>query len=95
MGQGYEFIESWHNYKIETGTIFGEREALMDIRKSRDNFNKDRRSRCFNCNIYRYIAKKCQKPKRDKKTRKCYKCDKVGHLAKDCRSGQKMKNRSI
>ena len=25
--------------------------------------------------------------------RKYYKCDKVGHLAKDCRSGQKMKIR--
>jgi len=30
---------------------------------------------------------------RRKKTRKCYKCDKVEHLAKDCRSKQKMKIR--
>ena len=25
--------------------------------------------------------------------RKCYKCDKQGHLAKDCKSKQPMKNR--
>ena len=42
----------------------------MNIRKSKDNFNKDGRL-------------------------KCYKCKKVGHLAKDCRSEQKMKTRSI
>ena len=27
--------------------------------------------------------------------RKCDKCDKIGHLAKDCRIEQKMKNRSV
>ena len=27
--------------------------------------------------------------------RKYYKCDKVGHLAKDCRTRQKMKNKSV
>ena len=93
--QEYELTESWHDYKMGTGTTFGGRGAPMDIGKSRDNFNKDKRPRCFNCNIYRYIAKKCWKPKRDKKTRKYYKCNKVEHLAKDCRSGQKMKNRSV
>ena len=36
---------------------------------------------------------KSQKMK--KKTRKCYKCDKVEYLVKNCRLGQKMKNRSI
>jgi len=39
------------------GTIFGERGIPMDIGKSRDNFNKDGRPRCFNCNTYRHIAK--------------------------------------
>ena len=55
--QGYKSIESQHNYKIGIGTIFGERGILIDIGKSRDNFNKDGRPRCFNCNIYRHIAK--------------------------------------
>jgi len=35
------------------------------------------------------------KAKEEKKMRKYYKCDKVEHLAKNCRSEQKMKNRSI
>jgi len=65
----------------------------MDIGKSRDNFDKDGKPKCFNCNIYRHLAKECRRPKKNKETRKCYKYDKVGHLAKDCRSEQKMKVR--
>ena len=45
--------------------------------------------------IYRHMAKDCWKLKKEKETRKCYKCDKVEHLAKDCRTKQKMKNRSM
>jgi len=33
--------------------------------------------------------------KKEKKTRKYYKYNKVGHLAKDCKTRQKIKNRSI
>jgi len=47
-----------------TGIIYGERGTQIDIRKSKDNFNKDKKPRCFNCNIYEYIAKECQRPKR-------------------------------
>ena len=32
---------------------------------------------------------------REKETRKYYKCDKIGHLVKNCRLRQKMKNRSV
>lgn len=67
----------------------------MDIGKSKDNFDKDRKPRCFNCNIYGYMAKKCQRSKRKRNTRKCYKYDKVEYLARDYRTGQKIKNRSI
>ena len=80
-------MESQHNYKIGTGTIFGKKEAPMDIRKSKDNFDKDGKLRCFNCNIYKHITKKCQKPRKDKETRKCYKCNRVRYLAKDYRLG--------
>ena len=67
----------------------------MDIRKIRENFDKNRKPRCFNYNIYRYIAKKYRKLKKEQDTRKCYKYNKVGYIAKNYRSGQKIKNHSI
>ena len=78
-----------------TGTIFRERRAPMDIEKAKYNFNKKGKPRCFNCNIYKNMAKECQKPKKNNKMRKCYNCNKVGHLAKDCRLRQKIKTRSM
>ena len=65
----------------------------MDIEKSRNNFDKNGKPRCFNCNLYGYLAKECKRPKKERETRKCYKCDKQGHLAKDCKSKELMKNR--
>jgi len=41
------------------------------------------------------MAKKYQRPRKERKTRKCYKCNKIEYLAKDCKSEQKIKNRSI
>ncbi len=38
--QRYEYTESWHDYKTGTRTIFREKEAFMNIGKSKDNFNK-------------------------------------------------------
>ena len=55
----------------------------MNIGKSKDNYDKNRKPRCFNCNVYKYIAKDFQKPKKEKGTRKYYKYDKVEHLAKN------------
>ena len=49
----------------------------MNIGKVKDNYDKDRKSRCFNCNIYGYMVKDCRKLKKERKTRKCYKYDKV------------------
>jgi len=93
--QKYESIEKRQDYKIGSGITYRGREAPINIGKSKDNYDKDRKPKCFNCNIYRYIAKDCQKLKKEKETRKCYQYDKVGHHAKNCRSEQKMKNRSI
>jgi len=59
----------------------------MDIRKCKDNYDKDRKPKYFNCNIYEHIVKNCQKLKKEKETRKYYKCNKVGYLTKNCKSG--------
>ena len=88
-------MESQHGYKTRTETTYGGRRAPINIGKSKYNFSKDRKLRCFNCNTYRHIAKDCQRLKKEKETRRCYQCDKVEYLAKNCRSGQNMKNRSI
>ena len=58
VGQGYESMESWQEYRIGTETIYRGKGILMNIGNSRDNF-KDRKPKCFNCNIYSYIAKEC------------------------------------
>ena len=67
----------------------------MDIEKTKENFNKDGKSKCFNCNIYEHIAKDCQKLKKEKDTQKCYKCGQIEHIARDCKTKQKMKKQSI
>ena len=66
----------------------------MDIGKFKENF-KDRKPRCFNCNIYGHLAKDYKRPKKEGDIRKCYKYKKVGYITKDCRTGQKIKNWSI
>ena len=93
VGQGYESMESRHDYKIGTRMTFGGQGIPMDIGKSQDNFDENRKPRCFNCNIYRHVTKEYRKPRKDKEIRKCYKCDKVEYIAIDCRSKQKMKIR--
>jgi len=93
--QRYKSTEGRQDYRIGLEITYGERGIPVDIGKSKDNYDKDRKPRCFNYNIYRHITKNCQKPKKEKKTIKCYKYNKVGHLAKNCRSEQKIKNRSI
>jgi len=67
----------------------------MDIGKAKRNFNKDGKSKCFNCKIYEHITKYCQKLKKGKDTQKCYKCGQIEHIARDCKTKQKMKKQSI
>ena len=95
VGQGYKSTESRHNYRIGIEIIYGGREIPMEIGKSKDNYDKDKKPRCFNCNLYRHIAKDCWKLKKEKEIKRCYKCDKVEHLAKNSRIEQKMKNRNV
>jgi len=86
--QEYELTEEHHDYKTDTGTTYGGRRQQIDIGKSNNNF-KDGKPKCFNCNKYGHMAKKCRAEK--KETRTCFKCDKKGHIAKDYRSKQTMK----
>ena len=70
VGQEYEYTESQNNYKMSTRTIYRRRGIHIDIGKAKDNLDKDGRPKCFNCNTYRYMAKKCQRLKKEKKNKK-------------------------
>ena len=63
--QEYKSIESKQDYKIELGITYRGREVLIDIGESKDNYNKNDKSKCFNCNIYRHMAKNYKKPKKE------------------------------
>ena len=58
VGQEYKSTEGCHDYKTSMGITYGGRGQPMDIGKSNNTF-KDRKLKCFNCNKYRYMAKKC------------------------------------
>ena len=64
---GCKSTEGRQDYKIEFRITYKDREASIDIGKFKDNYNKDRKPRYFNCNIYRHMAKDCQKMKKKKK----------------------------
>ena len=66
--------------------IYDRQGIPMDIS---NNYDKEGRPKCFNCNKYRHMAKECQK-KKEKDTRKCFKYKRVGHLAKDCKEKQQI-----
>jgi len=50
--QEYEFTEERQDYRTETGINYRGREVSIDVKKAKDNYNKDRKSRYFNYNIY-------------------------------------------
>ena len=71
------------------------RDVSIDIEKTKNNFDKDGRPKCFNCNIYKHIAKDRRKPKKEQDARKYYKYEKIEHITRNCKSGQRMKNQSV
>jgi len=93
--QGYKSTKGRQDYRIGSGITYRGKRTLMDIGKTKYNYDKDSKLKCFNCNIYRHIVKDCRKPKKEKETRKCYKYNKVKHFAKNYKSGQMIKNKSI
>ena len=36
-----------------------ERDVLIDVGKARDNFDKNRKPKCFNYNMYGHMVKNC------------------------------------
>jgi len=65
VGQEYESTKSQQDYKTGIDMTYRERGIPMDIGKTRENFDKDRKSKCFNCNIYRHMVKECRKLKKE------------------------------
>ena len=49
--QRHESIESRHNYRTGIDITYRGREVSIEIDKSKDNYDKDRKPKYFNCNI--------------------------------------------
>ena len=58
--------------ELEQKSLIEEKEHSQNG-KSKDNYNEDRKLRCFNYNIYEHMAKDCRKLKKEKEMRKYYK----------------------
>ena len=80
VSQEYKSTKGRQDYKTGIETTYGERGLPMNIGKAKDNFDKKRRSKYFNCKAYRHIVKDCRKPKKKQDTRKYYKCKKIRHI---------------
>ena len=59
VGQKYELMEECHDYRTGTGIIYKEQGILMNISKTKDNYNKEKRPKYFNCNKYGHMTKEC------------------------------------
>ena len=73
---------------------YGGRGQPMDIGKSSDNF-KDRKPKCFNCNKYGHMVRKCWSEKKEWEIQTCFKYDKKRHITKDCKEKQIIKKRKV
>ena len=59
VGQEYKPTEGRQDYKTGLEITYGERESPMNIRKSKDKYDKDRKPIYFNYNVYKHMAKDC------------------------------------
>ena len=59
VSQEYESTKERQDYQTEKRIIYRERGTLMNIRKAKDNFDKNGKLKYFNCNTYEYMAKNC------------------------------------
>ena len=67
VGQEYKFTEGRQDYRIGSGITYRGRGVPINIEKSKDNYNKDGKLMCFNCNVYGHMTKYCQKPKKKRR----------------------------
>jgi len=82
IGQEYKSTERCQDYKTGTETTYSGREQPIDIGKSNNNF-KDRKPKCFNCNKYGYITKKCWNKKKEKEISSATKKDTLQRTVKE------------
>jgi len=59
VGQEYKSTEERQDYRAGSEITYGGKGSPMNIRKFKDKYNKDRKPRYFNCNVYRHMAKNC------------------------------------
>jgi len=59
VGQEYKSTKEKQDYKTGSEIIYRGVEIFIDVRKTKDNYDKDRKPRCFNCNVYEYMVKDC------------------------------------
>jgi len=57
--QEYKSTESRQDYRTEIRVIYRGRDTFIDIGNAKDNFDKDRKPKCFNYNAYGHMAKNC------------------------------------
>ena len=61
-------IRVYFCFNLRTWVItYKGRELPIDIRKAKDDYDNNRKPKCFNFNVYKHITKDCWKPKKEKK----------------------------
>ena len=89
--QGHKYTESRHNYRTGLEITYGEREIPIDIRKFKNNYEKNMKPRYFNCNIQQRIAKSQKKRRRLENTTNMTKQNTQQRTIEQ----QKIKNKSV
>ena len=63
--QEYKSTKEQQDYRIALGITYGGQGIPIDMGKANDNFDKNGKLKCFNCNIYGHMVKNCKKPKKE------------------------------
>jgi len=62
--QEYKSTEGKQDYRTKSEITYGRREVPIDIGKFRDNYDKDEKSKYFNCNVYRQRIAESQRKRK-------------------------------